>query len=83
MHNEIAVIKKLRLKSRPAALGIPRRKDDKASRGRVNKNPQTKPSNLLGCALFVLLDRGLISKIELSTELNETMQHIIITKTFY
>ena len=42
---------------------------DKASRGRVNKNPQTKPSNLLGCALFVFLERGLISKIELSAEL--------------
>jgi hypothetical protein len=57
MHNRIAVLKKMRSKSkavnRPAALGIPRRKNDKASRGRVNKNPQTKPSNLLGCALFV------------------------------
>ena len=77
MHNGVAVLKKLRSKSkavnRPAALGIPRRKDDKASNGHIDKNSQTKLGNLLGCALSVFLERELISKIELSTEFNETI----------
>jgi len=74
--NEIAVIKICDRRVRLSIVGQPSefRKVKMIKPQRACKqNPQTKPSNLLNCALSVLSEHGLISQIELSTEFNTSI----------